>query len=127
MTDRPRDSLPMSLFAMAFFLCWGLYINWDHGFSARVQVAFTQGLLGLVTTYFLAELAVWGVQKSMKRTHPVLLAGTLSWSTVYLIVIGVHWLAGTPELFLTVLPGMITGAIFSLGYAKRVHAYFLRS
>ncbi|MBL6920637.1 MAG: hypothetical protein ISR39_00595 [Akkermansiaceae bacterium] len=53
------------------------------------------------------------------------MAGNASWCLIYAILWLVHLLAGTPEIFMTVLPGMITGAFFSFGYAKRVVLYLL--
>ena len=121
--DRPRDSLWMGLFAMVAFMLWGLYVNWDYGLGSRIQVAVTQGLLGLTATFFSAEIVVWLVRIFREKSHPVLLAGTTSWSLIYTIVWLVHLLAGTPETFKTVLPGMISGVFFSFGYAKRVVLY----
>jgi hypothetical protein len=68
---------------------------------------------------------VWLVRVFKEKAHPVLLAGIASWCAIYAIVWLVHILAGTPEIFKTVLPGMITGAFFSFGYAKRVALYLL--
>jgi len=124
--DRPRDSLGMGLLAMVAFTLWGLYVNWEYGPGSRIQVAVTQGLLGLTATFFSAEIVVWLVRIFKERPCPVLLAGAASWVIIYTIVWLVHILAGTPEIFMTVLPGMITGVFFSFGYAKRVVLY-LRS
>jgi len=125
--DRPRDSLWMSLLAAAAFVCWGLYVHWDHGLASRVQVALTQGFLGLAATFFSAEIVVSLVRKFCESPHPVLTAGITSWVLIYAVVWIVHALAGTPEILKTTLPGMILGVFFSFGYAKRVVPYFARS
>ncbi|MDA7881237.1 hypothetical protein N9A94_02940 [Akkermansiaceae bacterium] len=121
--ERPRDSLWMGLLAMVAFMLWGLYVNWEYGLGSRIQVAMTQGLLGLTATYFSAEIVVWLVRIFRDKSHPALFAGAASWTIIYAIVWLVHFLAGTPEIFYTVLPGMITGIFFSFGYAKRVALY----
>lgn len=121
--DRPRDSLWMGLFAMVAFTLWGLYVNWDYGLGSRIQVALTQGILGLTSTFFSAEIVVWLVRLFKEKSHPVILAGASSWIMIYTIIGLVHLLAGTPEIFMTILPGMITGVFFSFGYAKRVTLY----
>lgn len=53
--------------------------------------------------------------------------GTLSWILIYAIVWAVHFLAGTPEILMTMLPGMITGVFFSFGYSKRVVLFLEKS
>lgn len=125
--ERPRDSLWMGFLAAAAFVCWGLFVNWDYGLGARIQVALTQGALGLTATFFSAELVVALVRKFRQSPHPVLKAGVASWILIYAIVWAVHFLAGTPEIFMTMLPGMITGVFFSFGYSKRVVLFLEKS
>lgn len=127
MPDRPRDSLWMGLLAALAFVCWGLWVNWEYGPASRLQVALTQGILGLTATFFSAEIVVWLVRRFKNSYHPVLCAGAASWILIYGIIWAAHFIAGTPELLKTMLPGMITGVFFSFGYAKRVVAYSMKS
>lgn len=115
----------MSLLAMAFFITWGLWVNWEYGLSSRIQVAMTQGVVSFASTLFSAELIVWLGMRFQKSKHPVLWTGAASWVVFYAIIFGVHFLTGTPELLITLLPGMITGIFFCFGYALRVQ-HFLR-
>ncbi len=110
----------MSLLAAAAFIAWGLYANWHHGWAARSQVALTQGFISLVSTYFSAELVVASVQKFQKTTFPVIFGGLASYLVIYVLVLGGHFVAGTPEFWPTVIPGMITGIFFCFGYSLRV-------
>jgi len=120
---RPRDSKLMAILAAVAFILWGLWVNWDHGLWARVQVALTQGLISLIATYYSAELVVWAVGRYRTKPWPVLCAGTLSYLIIYTLVWLGHLVAGTPELLATMLPGMITGLFFCYGYALRVVRY----
>ena len=126
MPDRPRDSLWMGLMAGLAFVCWGLWVNWEYGPASRVQVALTQGILGLTATFFSAEIVVWLVRRFQNSPRPVLYAGAASWVFIYAIVWAAHYFAGTPELLKTMLPGMITGVFFSFGYAKRVVIFSMK-
>lgn len=118
--SRPSDSWAMSLFAAVVFIAWGLYVNWHHGWGARLQVALTQGFISLVATYLSAELVVALVMKFRQSRFPVLFGGLVSYLVIYTFVLGGHFVAGTPEFWPTVIPGMITGFFFCFGYALRV-------
>lgn len=118
--ERPRDSWTMSLLAAAAFIAWGLFVNWHHGWTSRLQVACTQGIISLVSTYFSAELVVAFVRKFQNTSFPVILGGLASYLVIYVLVLGGHFVAGTPEFWPTVIPGMITGVVFCFGYALRV-------
>ena len=118
--ERPNDSWWMSLLAAIFFILWGLYANWEHGWQARIQVALTQGVISLVSTYFSAELVVFCVLKLKNSAFPAIFGGLASYLVIYVLVLGGHFVAGTPEFWPTVIPGMITGLFFCLGYGLRV-------
>ncbi len=120
---RPRDSLRLAFLAALGFILWGLWVNWEHGVGARFQVAFTQGAISLVSTYYSAELVVWMVRKFWKSKFTVGFAGAASYLIIYAFVWAGHFIAGTPELLVTMLPGMITGLFFCVGYALRVKRY----
>ena len=117
---KPRESVVMGVAAMTFFIIWGLVVNWEYGWGARLQVGLTQGVISLVSTLFSAELIGWLVRAGEARRWRVLYAGTISWIIIYGLIAIAHVIAGTPELFLTMLPGLIIGVFFSFGYAFRV-------
>ena len=113
----------MSLLAMIFFIAWGLWVNWEHGVGSRIQVALTQGIVSFVSTLFSAELIVWLAKKMHGKRLAVLRTGAMSWVVFYTLIFVAHWLAGTPELLATMLPGMITGIFFCFGYSLRVDRF----
>ncbi len=119
-TKGHKESWIMSVFAALAFIIWGLYINWEHGWGSRLQVAFTQGFISLVSTYFSAELIVALVRKLRDSRLPVFFGGLSSYLIIYSLVLMGHLVAGTPEFWPTVLPGMTTGLIFCFGYAFRI-------
>lgn len=124
--EHPQDSLWMSMVAMIFFIAWGLWVNWEHGLGSRIQVALTQGVVSFVSTLFSAELIVWLGRRLAPNKHGALWTGALSWLSFYSLIFIVHCLAGTPELWSTMLPGMITGVFFCFGYAFRVQRFWNR-
>ena len=117
---RPSDSWLMSIVAAVAFIIWGLYANWHHGWEARIKVALTQGIISLVSTYFSAELIVALVKNLQGTASPVYFGALASYLVIYALVLGGHFVAGTPEFWPTVISGMFTGAFFCLGYSLRV-------
>ncbi len=117
---KPRESVVMGVVAMTFFIIWGLVINWEYGWGARLQVGVTQGVISLVSTLFSAELIRWLVRSGEGRKRRVFYAGMIGWMIIYGLIAIAHVIAGTPELFLTMLPGLVIGVFFSFGYAFRV-------
>ena len=117
--NHSRDSLVMGLLAASAFIAWGLIANWQHGWGTRLQVAATQGTISLLSTFFSAELIVALVKKVRHHRQRALIGGLMSYLIIYTFVLGGHFVAGTPEFWLTVLPGMITGLFFCFGYAYR--------
>lgn len=116
----------MSAVAAAFFIAWGLWVNWEYGVGARIQVAITQGVVSFVSTLFSAELIVWLGQRLKSSRFPVIKTGILSWIVFYTMIAAAHYFAGTPELFKTMMPGMVSGVFFCFGYAVRVQRFLLK-
>jgi hypothetical protein len=117
---RSSESWRISLLAALAFITWGLYVNWHHGWATRLQVALTQGFISLVSTYFSAELVIVFVRKFQKSSFSLIFGSLASYLVIYVLVLGGHFVAGTPEFWLTVIPGMITGVFFCYGYSLRI-------
>lgn len=114
------ESLILALGSAAFFIAWGLWVNWEYGWASRVQVACTQASISFFATLGLAEVlrrvSMWVKDWSL----PWLWTGVIGWLFMNSVVLSAHLITGTPELFQTMVPGMITGAAFSFGYGRRV-------
>ena len=114
------ESLLLALASAAFFIAWGLWVNWEYGFASRVQVACTQAAISFVATLGLAEVLRRVASWVKGWRMPWLWTGVIGWLFMNSVVFSAHLLSGTPELLKTVIPGMITGALFSFGYGRRV-------
>ncbi|MDC0087940.1 hypothetical protein OAI07_00195 [Akkermansiaceae bacterium] len=114
------ESLVMALGSAAFFIAWGLWVNWEHGFASRVQVACVQAAISFIATLGLAEVLRKVAMFVKDWRMPWLWTGIIGWLFMNSVVFSAHFFAGTPELLHTMIPGMITGAAFSFGYGRRV-------
>lgn len=114
------ESLLLALASAAFFIAWGLWVNWEHGFASRIQVACTQAIISFMATLGLAEVLRRVASFVKDWRMPWFWTGVVGWLFMNSVVFSAHFLSGTPELFQTMVPGMITGAAFSFGYGRRV-------
>lgn len=115
------ESLGMACISAAFFIAWGLWVNWEHGVTARVQVACTQGLVSFASTFVSAEvIKAISLRVGGSQVRRVFLGGGSSYVAIYGVIGVVHFIAGTPELWQTMLPGLVIGVFFCFGYALRV-------
>lgn len=115
------ESVGMAMFAAVAFITWGLWVNWEHGVTARWQVACTQGLVSFASTFASAEIIRFiTLQLRGSRRRIILWGGAISYLLIYSAIAIVHWLAGTPEIFATLLPGLLIGIPFCFSYAYRV-------
>ncbi len=114
------ESLLMALGSAIFFIAWGLWVNWEHGFQSRVQVALTQAGVSFIATLGLSELLRRIACNVSKGKFSWFKIGAIGWIIFNTFVFLTHYFAGTPEMLKTMLPGMLTGSLFSFAYGFKV-------
>jgi len=116
---RRSKTLRSLLAATAGFIVyggWAFFINYDHGLTAAFKAGATQGSYSFTLTLGLSFLMEWlfqlsdqpRLQFSLTFITPCLLIYCTSW--------GVNVLTGTPEIFLTILPGATISTLYTLSY-----------
>ena len=103
------------------FIAWGLWVNWEHGMASRIQVVVTQAAISFFATLGSAELLRWIASFVRAFRGASLVIAGIGWLLINLLVFSAHWIFGTPEIFKTMLPGMVTGAIFCYFFGMRVN------
>ncbi len=99
---------------------WAFLVNRGHGFGAGATAAGVQGFSSLTVTFFMTLLMEgvvrWtpGDWAGIRRGGLVALAG-LGFQVAYTLVL--HVLGGTPELWVTVAPLIVSGAVYCVVYA----------
>lgn len=101
-------------------MAWGLWVNWEHGMSSRVQVALTQAGISFVATFGSAELLRLVSRMLAGVKGRALLTALVGWFLINGIVYAAHRITGTPEVLATMLPGMVAGVGFCGFYGRRV-------
>lgn len=102
--------------AFLLFGGWALIANRAHPLSAMARAALTQGVLSFTSTAF--SVLLLELLYALGRTpgRKLLLAVTGTPAIVFSTMIGVHALAGTPNIVITLLPSFISGTIFFATY-----------
>ena len=112
------ESIWLGVLGALGLMAWGLWVNWEFGMASRIQVLCTQGGIAFAATAGSAWLLSWIVKWFWKLGW--LLSSAAGWLVINGIVAIIHWIAGTPELWMTMLPGMMTGVPFCLVYTRRL-------
>ncbi len=95
---------------------WAFFANMEHGVEASFRAACTQGSFSFILTLAMNLIMEWVFQLS---SQPRIQAAMTTLSTclmVYSASWGINYLAGTPEIFMTVLPGWIFSTFYICMY-----------
>ena len=114
-----RESFIMAALASVFFIFWGVYINWDFGTGAIIQVGVTQGIISFISTFLSSDL-LQRLYRTIKRFGWHGSANVpLGFFLINGSIFGAHFLAGTPRILPTMAPGLIVSVFFCSAYTYR--------
>jgi hypothetical protein len=110
-------SICAALAALLVYGSWAAWANRMHGAEMMMRASATQGFFSAVVTLtmtaFLEALYTGAAPRMQRLIRSVV-------STIALLVVlstGIHWLVGTEEILITVLPGWIFGSLYAVVYA----------
>lgn len=109
-------SIVSGLFGFAAYGGWAFYVNYAHGLDAAAKAAFTQGSYSFTVTLVMTLLMEYLFRL---LANPMLRFCATFFGTCALLYStswGVNVLAGTPEIFMTILPGIIIGTVYTFIY-----------
>ena len=101
---------------------WAYLANMSHGSQAAGTAAVVQGsysfILTLSTTLVMERLysAFHGQQQRVLKVIGATCLG------LFLTAYGINWLANTPEILATILPGFLIGSAFTILYVRHLAA-----
>lgn len=118
--------------ALLFYGGWAFYVNAMHGTMVALKAACVQGTYSMLLTLGMAVL-IEALYRFLLRFYRA--SATINWLTIVVscsIIFSTSWwvnaMAGTPEIFNTVILGYIIGAVYTTAYVfsisrnGRVHA-----
>lgn len=89
-----------------FYGSWGVFANHAHGWAPALRAGLAQGAMSFIVTLTGVTLMKWLFRQPgpwwMRASYSVLGALVI----IYGGIVGVHWQLGTPEILLTLAPGL---------------------
>ncbi|MCF7980979.1 MAG: hypothetical protein K9K86_03270 [Pseudomonadales bacterium] len=105
--------------AVAAFMgygAWAFYVNHAYSLAISLKAAITQGSYSFVITLtmsWLMELLHQAFDTTRTRLPLTILITCL---LLYTTSWGINALLGTPEIFMTILPGAVIGTLYTFSY-----------
>jgi len=121
-----QRSLVSAFSALFAYAVWAYMMNSEHGFPAAIKAAAVQGGYSFLLTFVMTLLieALYRYVSAVVETENIKIA--LTWTiTCSIIYTGSWWvnvIAGTPEVFDTVILGYVVGGIYTLAYVLGLSA-----
>jgi hypothetical protein len=111
-----KRALIVGCAAFLLFGGWALLANRAHPLAEMTRAALTQGILSFTSTTCSVLLLEYLYGLGSTPGRKLLLAVTGTPAIVFLTMTGVHAIAGTPNIAITLLPSFISGTIFFVTY-----------
>lgn len=110
--------LLMAAAAMLVQATWAGYANHLHGWQYSIRAALAQGASSFVMTFLITVVIEFllGALAALAAPMQLLVTFALSVLAMLAMQIGVHCLAGTPELLLTIAPPATVGTGYCFVY-----------
>ena len=115
-----QRSLVSAFAAFSFYGGWAFLVNSMHGSMVAIKAACVQGSYSFLLTFFMTIL-VEGVFRTIRRiSRQALLINLATIVITCGLIFSTSWwvnaMAGTPEIFNTVILGYIIGGIYTTSY-----------
>jgi hypothetical protein len=101
---------------------WAVFANYEHGVYAWVVAGFIQASYAFFSTFFITHVAKWTFIKYDCGFKGILAGFGTSFIVMLAIPLLVHSIFHTPDLWQTILPGLIWGSIYLLGVLFSLNA-----
>lgn len=109
-----RGALNGIVFAL-LWASWAYYINRTSGDAAAFRAAVTQASFTIVNAFVYSVLMEYLFSLSNNKTTQFILAWIIPNTLVTVLLVSIHHLRGTPEIFATVAPPL--AVVFALSAA----------
>ena len=95
---------------------WAVYVNYAHGMQAWAMAGALQGAYAFASTLSITHIARWVFFRYGCAYRGITAGFVASFIVMLAIPMMVHTVAGTPELWHTILPGLIWGSVYLLAF-----------
>jgi len=95
---------------------WAVYANYDHGIHASVVAGLIQGIYAFLSTFSITHVARKVYLKHNCKMRGIIVGFLMSFIIMLAIPLTVHSIFGTPNMWKTIMPGLIWGSIYLAGF-----------
>ena len=95
---------------------WAVFVNFEHGMHSWLMAGIVQGAYAFVSTLSITHIARWVFLKCKCAFKGITTGFIVSFIVMVAIPLVVHHFAGTPDVWQTILPGLIWGSIYLMGF-----------
>ncbi|MEN1727225.1 MAG: hypothetical protein AAGJ52_02185 [Pseudomonadota bacterium] len=110
----------IALLAAVGYGAWAAYANHEYGLETAVMAGTVQAVYAFLSTLSVTHVARWIFFRFGCAIKGIAAGFLASFVVMLLFPLVVHRLAGTPDLWQTILPGLIWGSVYLLGYLVAV-------
>ena len=112
----PYSAILTALAAAIGYGGWAVYANYEHGLHVWAMAGAVQAVYAFFATLCITHVARWVFFKYNCGWSGVLAGFVMSFIVMMIIPMSVHYLVGTPNIWQTILPGLIWGSVYLIGF-----------
>lgn len=114
----PKRSIISSIAAFIGYGTWSAFANYNHGFEMVTKIVLIYGAYSAVATLIYSNVMEYVFQRCSNNQYNSIITIIITCTIMYSTSVFINILIGTPELLLTIAPGIIISTIFAMGYVK---------
>lgn len=114
-----KETIPILLNSVAALLAyggWAVFANYEHGMQAWLTAGIVQGCYAFAATYSITSVAQWIYIKAGRGKTGIAAGFGASFLVMLSLPLTIHTLVHTPDIWETILPGLVWGSIYLIGY-----------
>ncbi len=123
----PKRSILSAIAAFLGYGSWSAYANYDHGMDIATKILLIYGTYSAIATLAYSSIMEFIYSQAHPRKIAAGLTLLITCALMYSTTVAVNIIAETPELLLTITPGIIISTFFALGYVKVLSGVYLHS
>ena len=105
---------------------WAIYANYEHGIHAWMMAGAVQAIYAFISTLSITHIARKVFIKYDCGVRGVMAGFIASFIVMLAIPLSVHSFFGTPNIWQTILPGLIWGSIYLIGFLLTLDKKYTR-
>lgn len=111
-----KRSVISALLGLLGYGVWAYWVNSEYGQSAAIKAAFTQGSYSFVVTFCNTFVIEFVYRYLIGKKYRLVITALMTSFLVCFLSWCINTVLGTPEVFMTILPGCIMTLVYGFLY-----------